>query len=394
MGKSVFASGTAPSTKAKNPEMNASEQAYVNTQVMTRPIEFQPITDEEGNYIDAAEGINVTFRGKQKFGKTLNGLLWGYFNSEYKSQLRAMNLDHAIEVMDQGVLPEIEYIIAIDTECDIKANLRRGKMKQLCGKLRKKIKHVPTPLQRKVEGMKDGKAVTLNALEIDAQRQNIEAAIWKAVDTFGENVMIFFDSASDYKKALDDLSDVVFKKTVKTSMSPAKGKQDTENDPFWRSFYQYRNKWWHNSLIKLKSFQGWCISTIKEEDVEEEYRVVLDKNTKKPVLDENGNQIFKPPTKTQEVARTAFRIDQGYSFRDRFNLETGEYEHCLRWDWGKWEHPGVKSFDRIGNDWKQEHKCYVPYHYNHRLAMMEILNDLGPSILGELEEGKTDDDLW
>jgi hypothetical protein len=401
MSKSVFSSnksgkniGTMQKspTKADTPkEMTKEEQDYIEQRVLTRPIKFEPVVDEDGQ-VAPGGGLNVVVLAMHKMGKSIWDLLWGYYHSDYKDKMRDAGLTRVPELLSTGALPEIERIVVADTECTVKDDLARGKMALLLKPIRHKIHVVKTPLQRKIEGLsEDEKVVTLNKMDIDHQRQNIEAAIWHAVGENDDNTLICLDSASDYKKALDDLSDVVFKKTVLTTMKPAKKKGQSvradmdSNAPFWRSFYQYRNKWWHNTLIKFRSAGGWTASTIKLGEIDDEYRVFVDPITKE--------EKMKPPYYPLMVKRTEYRIDQGYVLMDWMDMDTGKYNHVLRFEWGKHEH-SVPSFEKLGGDENRQDECFIPYSYNSRLANMHLLEDMAPALLGELPEGMTEEDLW
>ena len=155
--------------------------------------------------------------------------------------------------------------------------------------------------------------------------------------------------------------------------------------PFWRSFWQYRNQWWHNSLIKLRTTGAWIVSTIKLAEIDDEYRVYEDPVTKE--------EKVKPPFYPMMVKRTEYRIDQGYLMLDWVDMDTGEYNHYLRFEWGKHHHT-VPSFETLGGNENRQEECFLPYKRNKRMGMMRVLEDMAPSLLGELPDGMTEEDLW
>ena len=61
--------------------------------------------------LDERYGKNISLLGQPMAGKTFLALLLGYFNSQYKTSIKEAGYDRIIEVMNSGLLPEIEKIV-------------------------------------------------------------------------------------------------------------------------------------------------------------------------------------------------------------------------------------------------------------------------------------------
>jgi len=395
----------------KEEHLVPAEVAYIEEEVKTRPIKFRKFVDAD----EVGGGIVITIKSPPKHGKSIAAHLLGYFHEDFKDRLPR----NTAKLLSTGALPAINEILTMDTEVTLARDLKHGPMRRLLLPLleKKRISFVETPIQRKKEGLvqevkelKDDIAIAkvtgvikealkskienVNKLDVDKERQNFEAAVWEAVDKHGENCLIIADSLSDYKKSLDDLQEILFKKTVITSMKHTKdtAADEKENEALMRQNNQYKNKWWHNILIKLRSNNCWCCQTIKLAEVAEDFRQIKNKA---------GDIVaMKPQFYPIWGKDTEFRVDQGYMLMDYIN-DRGEFGTYMRFDWGKYEH-SVPSFDRVLNSTKgvtqedidkNQAKCLIPYVYGNRMAMMYLVDDMAPSLLGEMS-AEDDEKLW
>jgi hypothetical protein len=363
---------------AKEEHLSNEEQKYIANEVKTRPIKFEKFKVGETK----SGGLVLAIIAAHKFGKSIWAGLLGYFNSKYKQYMP----EGTRKLLSTGALPEITRVKIADTENTWKRDLAHGKMKQLLGPLAADgvIEIVPISLTRKKEGIDSGKIVNVNDIDIDNERQNFEAAVW---DTdIDEGTLLILDSMSDYKGTLDDIQSIMFKKTLITSYKQEKGvAADAKSNEALRSqFNQYRNKWWHNTLIKARSYNSWEVVTIKLGETDDRFREEKDEKT--------GVVTMKPKFYKLWCPRTEYRIDNGYTMMDYINPQTVEMKTVLRLDWGKYEHKSAKPFDRSGEETEQE-KSFIDYPQNDRMAGMKLLDDMSSSLLGEVSEAE-EKALW
>jgi len=94
-------------------------------QQVVRPLKWQiPSFDDQ-------YGKNIAIVGQPMVGKTNLAMLLGYFNSEYKSQMKEKGYERVIQVMDAGLLPEIEKIMVLESENNLLKALTAGVEKAL-----------------------------------------------------------------------------------------------------------------------------------------------------------------------------------------------------------------------------------------------------------------------
>lgn len=360
--------------------MADTEVDYLNHHVKTRPIKFEGVTGEDA----VKGGLVIAILAMFKNRKSITSGLWGYFNSDFKQHLPA----GVNKMIQQGSLAEIEKILVIDTENTWKRDLNSGDLYTLLKPLKDRIEVVETPLQRKREKKVDGeKIININTVDIDQQRQNFEAAVWAATD-YGENCMIIIDSTSDYK---DSITDEQFEALGKTMVTKFKGSQDDENTNPRQPFYQYRNRWWHNVLMQLRTSNGWVVETFKMNPVQEQYRY-------KPIKykGKNGEYVEKIIELDEMYPvwcrRTEYRVDNGYFINDYVD-DDGSINTYLRSEWQKKRHISAIPFTKIPKKERRykERECLLPYPDFKRMAMMDILDDMSPCILGE---EFAEEDLW
>lgn len=371
--------GVSTNTARSQSKLTHEEQQYIDEEVKTRPIVFKRYADKES----IGGGIVSVILSSHKMGKSIISLLVGYYNKKYKQYMGP----GCQRMLQQGTLPEIEKIVVCDTEITTNRDLKHGKMRLLMKPLIDDgiIEVAETPVKRKSETIEtekdvDGKItsekiVNIKDVEVEMERQNFEAAIWKAIDRNGSNVLIIVDSLSDYKKSLDDLQETMFKKTVITTYKQTKdvAADEKENEALQSSFNQYRNKWWHNTLIKLRTNNCWVVETIKLGETDDRFREIKNKAGEVTGMRPRFYPIWG--------RHTQYRVDQGYTVMDYIDND-GNYGNYLRLDWGKYEH-SVPPFDRIGAQEKDQGKCLLKYEHNNRMAMMNILEDMSKDLLAE-----------
>ena len=360
------------------------EKSYIDKQVKTRPIKW-----EKFHAGSKGGGLVLAFIAAHKFGKSILSGLFGYYNSTFKDieiDGKKVMPEGTRKMLSSGALPEITRIKVADTEGNWKRDLEHGTMKKLLKPLvdKEMIEIMPIPLMRKREGISGGKVVNVNDIDIDNERQNFEAAVW---DTdINEETLLILDSMSDYKGTLDDIQSIMFKKSLITTYKQEKGiPADAKSNEALRSqFNQYRNKWWHNTLIKARSYNSWEIVTIKLGETDDRFREEKDEKTGKVTIKPRYYKLWCP--------RTEYRIDNGYTIMDYLDPVNVLVKTVLRWDWGKYEHRKAKPFDRIGDEARQP-ESFVDYSQGDRMAAMKILDDMSDALLGEVSE-QEERSLW
>jgi hypothetical protein len=148
-------------------------------------------------------GKNIAIVGQPMVGKTNLALLIGFFNSTYKNQIRESGYSDVVEVMEAGLLPEIEQILVLESENNLLKALNSGVEKALFKPLiNKGMIHVaPIIIPRKeVRLTEDNKVVSVRRDLIEQLKQQFDDAVHDVISDFGEETLFIIDSMSAYKK--------------------------------------------------------------------------------------------------------------------------------------------------------------------------------------------------
>ena len=335
-------------------------------------------------------GLIIAAISLGKGHKTTFAWQWAYANLKYEN----LGLPPAVaKCIRQGKLPEIENVAGVDTEETMKRDLDHGYLGEIMAPVVQNTKiHIESvPLLRAREKMKGGVIVKYEKeYDADKMRDNFEAAIWAAAERFKGNTLLIVDSMSDYRDMITDEQDTMGGKTVIKKYGRKSDEEDTDETNTDRRFYRYRNKWWTNILMKLRSTSCWVVETFKLEVREPEWqwkdvRVRTGKDKKTDFVYES---IKLPETYPVMVGKTDYRIDQGYTLRQIMDMKTQTMKDYVRTDWYRHPHSTIQYL-KLPQDQREamESKCLLEFPQFDRMAAMYLIEDMAPSILQE--SGKT-----
>lgn len=214
-------------------------------------------------------GKNLAIIGQPMVGKTLLAMLMGYFNSEYKDMIREAGYDKVIDVMDAGLLPEIEKIMVLESENNLLKSLNSGVEKLLLRPFidNKIIQIAPILIPRKEAKLINGRIVSVRREMIEELKEQFDQTIKGIIADEGPNTLFIIDSMSAYKKLLDDKFGLLYEIISKRDSAVMDG-----IDTYKQAYYASRNTWWDNLLQSKRAFNGWNVDTYKEKEIPEYYR--------------------------------------------------------------------------------------------------------------------------
>jgi len=373
-------------------ELSSTEKEYEEHIIRQRPIQFK---EYNGGDSVSSGGLVIGLLSLWKNGKSIGASLWAFFNSLFKKYMGP----ETREVLTTGTLPEIEQILVVDTEETWKRDLDHGYLGTILKPIIKsdiKIKIESTPLLRKREKVKEGEIVNVSKdFDVDKMRENFEAAVWHAAEDYGPETLIIIDSMSDYKDSITDEQEEMFGKTI-TRKFKKRGEKEDEETNLDRKFYRYRNKWWINVLMKLRTSGAWVVETYKMEKRDEEWRWKEVKYRSPDNYDKFvTHQIRLPAEYPVWVSKTEYRVDQGYAIRDWYDMETGTIKPMIRTDWYKHRHSTMQFSDLDSVDLQEKHEedCLFPYPQGDRMAMMYLIEDMAPALLQKVEP-EEEEAMW
>jgi len=370
-----------------SPEADAETKARVEQARKNADMAFS----EEYKPGSGSTGLIIADIALGKGHKTTFAWQWAFFNSKFKSFMGPQ----CQRIITTGRLPEIENIAVVDTEETVKRDMDHGYLGEIMKPVIEisKIHIEPVPLLRSREKMKDGVIVKLEKeYDADKMRDNFEAAIWAAAERFKGNTLLIVDSMSDYRDMITDEQDTMGGKTVIKKYGRKADEEDDEETNTDRRFYRYRNKWWTNVLMKLRSTSCWVVETFKLETREPEWqwkdvktRVGTDKLKKESYV---YHSIKLPENYPVMVGKTDYRIDQGYTLRQILDVQTGTMKDCVRTDWYRHPH-STMQYLKLPQDQRDtwESKCLLDFPQFDRMACMYLIEDMAAALLQE--SGKT-----
>ena len=365
---------TPTSTTASDPEVVAREKVMRET-----PTAFHEYKKGKGTGLV----IGVISLGKGR--KTVFSWLPAYFNSAFKDKMGPLTQ----EIISTGQLPEIENVACVDTEESVQRDMDHGYLGEIMKEFTDKFKvHIEsTPLLRTREKQKGGDIVKVDRnFDADRMRENFEAAVWQAAEKYKGNTLLILDSLSDYRDMITDEQEEIAGKTVIKKYGRKADEEDTDETNTDRRFYRYRNKWWTNVLMKLRTTSCWIVETFKLETREPEWRwkdvkvrVGADKMKKESYV---YHSVQLPENYPVMVSKTDYRIDQGYTLRQIFDMKTQTFKDYIRTDWYRHPH-STSQYLKLPQDNREayESQCLLEYPLKDRMAFTYLIEDMAPSIL-------------
>ena len=215
---------------------------------------------------DAKYGKNIGIVGQPHSGKTNLALLHGFFNSKYIPRMKEKGYHNVVELLKSGILPEIEKIIIVESENNLRKALNDGVEKGLYKPLLPIIDIIPVKIPRKHVVIRGGKLVNINREIIQQAIEKYKDVVKGLVDDEDEGTLLIIDSGTKFKKLLDDKLGAVVEIAEKRANSLPEGL-----DKYTQIFYAFRNTEWENLMEFIRGFRGWNIDTFKESKTPQQY---------------------------------------------------------------------------------------------------------------------------
>jgi len=237
-------------------------------------------------------GKNIALVGEPMVGKTILGLLFGYFNREYINDIRDAGYDKVVELLKADILPEIRKIVVLEPENKLIAAMNDGVEKLLLKPFKDNdtIDIIPIPITRKEQKFKNDKVITARREHIEEMKDQFDMEVGYIVDEVDEHTLFMIDSMTDYKKLLDDRFGLLFEVINKKNIASLEGV-----DTYRQAHYASRNTWWENLMKRKRGFRGWNIDTYKESETPERFL-----------------KAGEDPVKTKWVGGTEHNLDMVY----------------------------------------------------------------------------------
>ena len=183
----------------------------ISQKVLSKSAQLEPLTKiRELEWIsekidpNARYGKNIAIIGQAHAGKTNLALLHAFFNSKYIPKMKEKGYHDVVELLKSGVLAEIEEIIVVESENNLKKALNDGVEKGLYRPLLPILDIIPVKIPRKEVAVIGGKLVNINKEKIQQAIDKYKETVMGIVDDKGPETLLIIDSATKFKKLLDD----------------------------------------------------------------------------------------------------------------------------------------------------------------------------------------------
>jgi len=353
---------------------------------------------EEAEYEDGSVekkgNINVAFLGYEHSGKSILYTLAGYFNKDWwttsslkeNGKIRIDKYPKCKQLINEGILPEIEHLQVIDLDCSYSSLSKLGIFGKLARPLYKKkiIRSIGIPIPQRQAALINNKIKEISLRDFDITKQKIDNEISKAVSDNDETTALVIDSMT----SLDELLNNKFRVLYEVALAPQdRGKKKGKDyygsslDGIKQSYWKIRNGWWVSTLRTKRQYQGWQFDTYK---VEPKHPVWL-KKERESAEDEEALARVKE-YKIEWAPKTKFDLDLILWLEN--NGVKGEGAKF----WGK-----IKSRFEGSSILDDEFHREVPYTPRRVCAFYDLMEQLAPSILGEVEKADgsyEDDDIF
>jgi len=205
----------------------------------------------------AKYGKNIGMVGQAMSGKTLTALLFAFFNSEFKGYMT--KYPAVVELLSSGILPEIERVVILESENNLRKALNDGIEKALFKPILDRIEIISIQIPRKEISIKNGRVVSEKREQLDEIKMQYVETVKEVVDMKDENMLFIKDSKTKFKKLLDDKLGLIVDTVQKRPNASFEGL-----DKYTQAFYAHRNAEWENLMEYERGFAGWSIDTFKE----------------------------------------------------------------------------------------------------------------------------------
>ncbi|MHA1408766.1 MAG: hypothetical protein ACTSQY_00360 [Candidatus Odinarchaeia archaeon] len=329
-----------------------------------KPIEWE----NDGSKTIGTNGYNIAIPGYEWKGKTLLATLFGFLNSKYFDKMGIKEkFPKSYEMIHSGLVPEVEEIQVLDLDASYRTLSHSGIFYKLVKPLydENKIKRKTIKIPKRQQNFLNNEIREVALMDIDKTKIRIENEITIATRDNGPEVLFIIDSMSSYDELLNDKFRILFENVIAAEEERGLA---TSLKGIRQNYWMIRNAWWIETLRDKRNYRGWQIDTYK---ITPKSDLWLEKEakTKNKSIEELENYTIHWAPKTKY-----------------------EMDFILMVDNDK-EHYWCNVESRFEGNIPQNKRVY--YTPNRRYAAFEILEELAPAIMGEVD-GKelTQEELW
>lgn len=282
---------------AKSTAKQEPEEFFDDVKTREQVIDFSSFEDEK----EESAGYTFGFYGLTKTGKSCTAYSLANLRKE---MIPAWEEDYPLcaKALREGLIPEINRVIFIDTENAFKKQKNQLEQKRLFKYIDGRVEFLykPVPIQipnSDLEDLKKGMTISAeSAKQIYEDVDLVENIIRWAKENSDENTLVIFDSASKY------LDLVAAKGTIQYDMRISQKGKDAVKDEGYHK-WEMRKMWWDATLGMLRGTPGWIVST---------FRVVPNSDYSIAISKQKGREPVY--TKDEALKTTGFALDMEYDF--------------------------------------------------------------------------------
>ena len=347
-------------------------------------------------YDDGSEekpgALNMAFIGYEHSGKSILYTLSGYFNQKWWTGSSAKEGGHiridkypkCKQMIKEGIVPEVEQLQVIDLDCSYSTLSKLGIFGKLARPLYKAkiIKSVGIPIPQRQAKLINNKIKEISLADFDITKQKIDNEIAKAVKDNPESTALAIDSMT----SLDELLNNKFRVLYEIAIAPVdRGKKKGKDyygsslDGIKQSYWKIRTGWWVGTLRTKRQYSGWQFDTYKVE-------------TKHPVWLKKERETAEEDNKDPKKVKT-YKIEWAPKTKYDLDLILWLENNGLKGNFAKYW-AKIKNRFEGSSLMDDEFHREVPYTPRRVCAFYDLVEQLAPSILGEVEmpDGTYEDD--
>lgn len=356
-------------------EDDEAEDGAKRKRVAPKTLKVAPAVYDNGEEIRPA-GLNIAYVAFQHKGKSLLATLIGYWNKKWWTtsptkeggHIRIDKYPKCKELIDTGVVPEVETLQVIDLDCSYDTLSKIG----IFGRLAKPlydagiIRKTTIPIPSRQTGIINNIVREIAEQDIDITKIRIDNEIAKACEDNDETIALLIDSMSSFDELLNSKFRILYEKEIANTGKNPKDYYGSSYDGIKQKYWKIRNGWWISALRSKRRYKGFQFDTYK---VEKKHPVWLEKELKDA----------KEPEKVKDYIVS-------WAPKTEYDLD------MIMWiDNNGAEDYFVKVKNRFGGHLQEEFNQVLSYTPRRVCAVYDIFEKLAPTLLGETEEGELDD---
>jgi len=356
------------------------------------PVEVEDVEYDEGEEITPAN-LNIALIGYEHSGKSILYTLAGYWNQDWwttspaKVGVDIADYPKCKQLIEQGIVPEVEKIQVLDLDCSYGTLSKTGIFGKLARPLYKKkiIKRSKNLfIPQRQAGLVNKVFKEISIQDFDICKTKIDNEINKAVKDNPETTVLAVDSMTSLDELLNNKFRILYEVAIAPTRKDKKGKQKDHYygvslDGIKQSYWKIRNGWWLSTLRNKRQYKGWQFDTYK---VETKHPIWLKREIEE--AEEQGKKAKDVKTyKIEWAPKTKYDLDI-ILWLENNGLKGDKADY-----WAK-----IKN--RFEGSSLLDDEFHRTIHYTPRrvCAFYDLMEQLAPSILGEVEkkDGSYEDD--